>query len=71
MTLRMVTREMSCARKVSDRLAFMRAGRIHEIGSPEQLFDAPQTTELTQSCRRSTTKANSQRGHTLVRRPCN
>ena len=48
MTLLMVTHEMTFARKVSDRLVFMHAGRIHEIGPPEQLFGAPQTAELKQ-----------------------
>ena len=48
MTLLMVTHEMSFARKVSDRLVFMHAGRIHEMGPPQQLFDAPQTPELKQ-----------------------
>ena len=48
MTLMMVTHEMSFARKVSDRVVFMHAGRIHEIGPPEQLFGAPQTPELQQ-----------------------
>ena len=46
MTLLMVTHEMNFARKVSDRLVFMHAGRIHEIGPPEQLFGSPQTPEL-------------------------
>src|SRR3954471_9605478 len=36
MTLLMVTHEMSFARKVSDRLVFMHAGRIHEVGPPAQ-----------------------------------
>jgi polar amino acid transport system ATP-binding protein len=48
MTLLMVTHEMSFARKVSDRVVFMHAGRIHEMGPPEQLFGAPQTPELKQ-----------------------
>jgi polar amino acid transport system ATP-binding protein len=48
MTLLMVTHEMSFARKVSDRVVFMHAGRIHEIGPPQQLFEAPQTAELKQ-----------------------
>ena len=48
MTLLMVTHEMSFARKVSDRLVFMHAGRIHEVGTPESLFGAPQTAELKQ-----------------------
>ncbi|MBL8346267.1 MAG: amino acid ABC transporter ATP-binding protein [Rubrivivax sp.] len=48
MTLMMVTHEMGFARKVSDRMVFMHAGRIHEMGPPEQLFGAPQTPELRQ-----------------------
>jgi polar amino acid transport system ATP-binding protein len=48
MTLMMVTHEMNFARKVSSRVVFMHAGRIHEMGPPAQLFDAPQTAELKQ-----------------------
>ena len=48
MTLLMVTHEMNFARKVSDRLVFMHAGRIHEIGPPDAMFGAPQTPELKQ-----------------------
>ncbi|WP_046113334.1 amino acid ABC transporter ATP-binding protein [Aquincola tertiaricarbonis] len=46
MTLIMVTHEMAFARKVSDRLAFMHQGRIHELGAPEALFAEPATPEL-------------------------
>jgi polar amino acid transport system ATP-binding protein len=48
MTLLMVTHEMNFARKVSDRVVFMHAGRIHEMGPPEQVFGAPATPELQQ-----------------------
>ena len=48
MTLLMVTHEMSFARKVSDRVVFMHAGRIHEMGPPQAIFGAPQTSELRQ-----------------------
>ena len=48
MTLLMVTHEMNFARRVSDRVVFMHAGRIHEIGPPEQIFEAPRTPELQQ-----------------------
>ena len=48
MTLLMVTHEMGFARKVSDRIVFMHAGLIHEMGPAQQLFDAPQTAELKQ-----------------------
>jgi polar amino acid transport system ATP-binding protein len=48
MTLLMVTHEMGFARKVSDRVVFMHAGRIHEMGPPQALFGDPQTPELKQ-----------------------
>ena len=48
MTLLMVTHEMTFARKVADRVVFMHAGRIHEIGPPAALFGDPQTAELKQ-----------------------
>ena len=48
MTLMMVTHEMNFARKVSDRVVFMHAGRIHEMGPPAQIFGDPQTAELKQ-----------------------
>src|SRR5204863_4941818 len=48
MTLLMVTHEMSFARKVSDRVVFMHAGCIHEMGPPEQIFGDPRTPELRQ-----------------------
>jgi ABC-type polar amino acid transport system ATPase subunit len=35
MTLLVVTHEMNFARKVADRVVFMHAGRIHEMGAPE------------------------------------
>ena len=48
MTLLMVTHEMNFARKVADRVVFMHAGRIHEMGPPAELFGAPKTPELQQ-----------------------
>ncbi len=48
MTLLMVTHEMNFARKVADRVVFMHAGRIHEMGPPAALFGDPQTAELKQ-----------------------
>jgi ABC-type polar amino acid transport system ATPase subunit len=41
MTMIVVTHEMSFARDVSDRVAFFKAGRIHEIGPPEQVIENP------------------------------
>ena len=48
MTLLMVTHEMTFARKVADRVVFMHAGKIHEMGPPATLFCDPQTAELKQ-----------------------
>lgn len=41
MTMIVVTHEMRFAREVSDRVAFFKSGKIHEMGPPEQIFDAP------------------------------
>lgn len=48
MTLILVTHEMAFARKVSDRVVFMHLGRIHEAGTPNEIFNNPQTPELKQ-----------------------
>ena len=48
MTLIMVTHEMAFARKVSDRVVFMHQGRIHEMGTPDEIFNRPSTAELQQ-----------------------
>jgi hydroxyproline transport system ATP-binding protein len=45
MTMILVTHEMAFAREVSDRVAFFKSGKIHEIGSPQQIFETPQTPE--------------------------
>ncbi len=46
MTLIMVTHEMRFAREVGDKLVFMHQGRVHEVGAPKELFQAPGTPEL-------------------------
>ena len=48
MTLLMGTHEMAFARQVADRVVFMHAGRIHEVGPPATLFHDPRTPELRQ-----------------------
>ena len=48
MTLLMVTHEMSFARKVSNRVIFMHQGRVHEMGTPSEIFSKPKTPELIQ-----------------------
>jgi ABC-type polar amino acid transport system ATPase subunit len=45
MTMIVVTHEMGFAREVSDRVAFFMAGKIHEIGPPDQIFGKPQRPE--------------------------
>ena len=46
MTIIMVTHEMQFARKVSDRVVFMHQGKVHECGTPDEIFGAPRTPEL-------------------------
>ena len=46
MTCVIVTHEMRFAREVSDRILFIADGKVTESGSPEQIFDHPQTTRL-------------------------
>jgi len=45
-TLVIVTHEMSFAHKVSDRVAFMKDGLIHEIGTSADIFEQPKSAEL-------------------------
>ena len=45
MTMICVTHEMAFARDVSNRVAFFHQGVVAEIGSPEQIFGAPQHPE--------------------------
>lgn len=42
MTMLVVTHEMGFAREVADRIVFMDAGEIVEIGTPEHFFTNPQ-----------------------------
>ena len=46
MTLAVVTHEMGFARKVADRVVFVDGGKIVEEGTPDQIFDAPQSDRL-------------------------
>jgi polar amino acid transport system ATP-binding protein len=48
MTLMLVTHEMRFARDVGTSLVFMHQGKVHEQGSPKQLFAVPGTPELQQ-----------------------
>ncbi|MEC3977061.1 amino acid ABC transporter ATP-binding protein [Amycolatopsis sp. H20-H5] len=46
LTLLVVTHEMGFARGVADEVAFMDAGKIVEQGTPEAVFDSPQSPRL-------------------------
>ena len=46
MTMMCVTHEMGFARQVADRVVFMDRGEIVEAGTPERLFNDPQTERL-------------------------
>ena len=46
MTCVIVTHEMRFAREVSDRILFIADGTVTESGTPEQIFDRPQTARL-------------------------
>jgi general L-amino acid transport system ATP-binding protein len=46
MTMVCVTHEMGFARRVADRVVFMDRGEIVESGSPERMFEKPQTDRL-------------------------
>lgn len=48
MTLLMVTHEMEFARRICDRVVFMRNGVVHEVGTSKDIFEAPKTPELKQ-----------------------
>ncbi|MBF0812556.1 amino acid ABC transporter ATP-binding protein [Staphylococcus sp. KG4-3] len=46
MTMIIVTHEMRFAKEVSNKIVFIHDGVIGESGTPEQIFNHPQTTEL-------------------------
>ena len=52
MTMLIATHEMGFARDVGDRIAFLDAGRILEIGPPAQLLSAPQEPRTRQFLQR-------------------
>jgi polar amino acid transport system ATP-binding protein len=52
MTMLIATHEMSFAREVADRVAFLHEGRILEIGPPEQVLSSPKADETRRFLRR-------------------
>ena len=51
-TMLIATHEMSFAREVADRVCFLEAGRVCEIGPPEQVLGDPQQPETKKFLRR-------------------
>jgi polar amino acid transport system ATP-binding protein len=48
MTMILVTHEMNFARHVANQVIFMHQGRVHESGTPAEIFENPKTAELRQ-----------------------
>ena len=48
MTMIVVTHEMGFAREVADRVVFMESGQIAEVGTPQEIFNAPKSPRLQQ-----------------------
>ena len=46
MTMVIATHEMGFAKKIADNVIFLHEGRVHETGTPNQIFDAPESPEL-------------------------
>jgi len=51
-TLLIATHEMAFAREISDRVCFLHAGTVAEVGSPSQVFGAPRDERTRQFLRR-------------------
>ena len=54
MTMVLATHEMGFAREVADQVCFLADGRVHERGTPEQVFGSPQRERTQQFLRRIT-----------------
>ena len=46
MTIVIATHEMGFAKRIADNVVFLHQGRVHETGTPSQIFDSPKTAEL-------------------------
>ncbi|MFG1926569.1 amino acid ABC transporter ATP-binding protein [Cryptosporangium sp. NPDC048952] len=54
MTMVIATHEMGFAREVADQVCFLADGKVHERGTPQQLFGAPREERTQQFLRRIT-----------------
>jgi polar amino acid transport system ATP-binding protein len=46
MTMVIATHEMGFAKKIADNVVFLHQGKVHESGTPAEIFDSPKTSEL-------------------------
>lgn len=46
MTMVISTHEMGFAKKIADKVIFLHQGRVHEEGTPSEIFDSPKSPEL-------------------------
>ena len=46
MTMVIATHEMGFAKKIADSVVFLHKGRVHERGTPTEIFEKPKTQEL-------------------------
>ena len=46
MTMVIATHEMGFAKKIADNVVFLHKGRVHESGTPTEIFNSPQSAEL-------------------------
>jgi polar amino acid transport system ATP-binding protein len=46
MTMVIATHEMGFAKKIADNVVFLHQGKVHESGTPAEIFDSPKTQEL-------------------------
>ena len=65
----LVTHDQDEALALSDRLAVMRAGRIEQLGTPRQLYDAPANPFVAQFLGRANLMAEPSLGGWLLVRP--
>lgn len=46
MTMVIATHEMGFAKRIADSVVFLHKGRVHESGTPQEIFESPKTPEL-------------------------
>ncbi len=69
LTVLMVSHDQEEAMALSDRLAVMRAGRIEQLGTPRQLYDAPANAFVADFLGRANLLSDPQADGTLLLRP--